>query len=65
MKARVSKRCMFLISVLVVLSMVASFAGCGQSQSSTATADSADSSAVETTVQSETAAKPPRKNPQS
>ena len=56
MKARVSKRCMFLISVLVVLSMVASFAGCGQSQSSTATADSADSSAVETTVQSETAA---------
>ena len=56
MKARVSKRCMFLISVLVVLSMVASFTGCGQSQSSTATADSADSSAVETTVQSETAA---------
>ncbi|MEE1016215.1 MAG: hypothetical protein U0L27_00905 [Ruminococcus sp.] len=56
MKARVSKRCMFLISVLVALSMVASFTGCGQSQSSTATADSADSSAVETTVQSETAA---------
>ncbi len=56
MKARVSKRCMFLISVLVALSMVASFAGCGQSQSSMATADSADSSAVETTVQSETAA---------
>ena len=56
MKARVSKRCMFLISVLVVLSMVASFTGCGQSQSSTATADSADSTAVETTVQSETAA---------
>lgn len=56
MKARVRKRCMFLISVLVVLSMVASFAGCGQSQSSTPTADSADSSAVETTVQSETAA---------
>lgn len=56
MKARVSKRCMFLVSVLVVLSMVASFTGCGQQQSSTATADSAESSASETTAQTVTSA---------
>ena len=56
MKAKASKKSLVLIAVLTAVSMLASFAGCGSSQSSTATADSADSSAVETTVQSETAA---------
>lgn len=56
MKAKASKKSVVLIAVLTAVSMLASFAGCGSSQSSTATADSADSSAVETTLQSETAA---------
>lgn len=60
MKAKASKKSLVLIAVLTAVSMLASFAGCGSSQSSTATADSADSSAVETTVQSETAAQNPQ-----
>ena len=53
MKAKASKKSLVLIAVLTAVSMLASFAGCGSSQSSTATADSADSSAVETTAQAE------------
>ena len=56
MKARVSKRCMFLISVLVVLSMVASFAGCGNETAQSSSSQSSEETQAQTEAQSETAA---------